>query len=126
MNNEITYHVDGDYLIPDLFIVNHINENYQIAKYGRLRLKYLIEHKRSFYVELLFKGKLLEHLTLIDKDVNKILENHIKKLTKVEEIDEKLKETNEMEWVQAINNIKNRAKEIVLKEVIYWQEVCYE
>ena len=73
MNNEITYHIDGDYLIPDLFIVNHINENYKIGKYGRLRLKYLVEHKRFFYVELLLKGKLLEHLTLIDKDANKTL-----------------------------------------------------
>ena len=120
MTNEITYHIDGDYLIPDLFIVNHINENYQIGKYGRLRLKYLIEHKRSFYVELLLNGKLLEHLTLIDKDANKTLEHHINKLAKAEGIDEKLKETNEMEWVQAMNNIKNRAEEIVLKEVIYW------
>lgn len=97
-----------------------INENYQIRKYGRLRLKYFVEHKRSFYVELLLKGKLLEHLTLIDKDANKTLELHINKLAKAEGIDEKLKETNEMEWVQAMNNIKNRAEEIVLKEVIYW------
>lgn len=119
MNNEITYHIEGDYLIPDLFIVNHINENYQIGKYSRLRFKYLVEHKRSFYVELLLKGKLLEHLTLIDKDANKTLESHINKLAKAEGIDEKLKETNEMEWVQAMNNIKNRAEEIVLKEVIY-------
>ena len=48
------------------------------------------------------------------------MENHIKKLAKAEEIDEKLNETNKIEWVQAMNNIKNRAKEIVLKEVIYW------
>ena len=120
MNNEITYPIDRDYLIPDLFIVNHINENYQIGKYGRLKLKYLVEHKRSFYVELLLNGKLLEHLTLIDKDANKTLEHHINRLAKAEGIDERLKRTNEMEWVQAMNNIKNRAEEIVLKEVIYW------
>lgn len=77
MNNKITYHIDGDYLIPDLFIVNHIIENYQIGKYGRLRLKYLVKHKRTFYVELLLNGKLLEHLTLIDKDANETLEHHI-------------------------------------------------
>ena len=94
MNNEITYHIGGDYLIPDLFIVNHINENYQIRKYGRLRLKYLVEHKRTFYVELLLKGELLEHLILIDKNANKTLEHHINKLAK--------------------------AEGIVLKEVIYW------
>ena len=82
--------------------------------------KYLVEHKRTFYVELLLKGKLLEHLTLIDKDANKTLEHHINKLAKAEVIDEKLKEANEMEWVQAMNNIKKRAEEIVLNEVIYW------
>ena len=123
MNNEITYHIDGDYLIPDLFIVNHINENYQIGKYGRLRLKYLVEHKRSFYVELLLKGKLLEHLTLIDKDASNRVSDMVNKLAQAEEIDENLKESNEIEWVQSMNNIKNRAEEIVLKEVIYWQEV---
>lgn len=80
----------------------------------------MVEHKRTFYVELLLKGKLLEHLTLIDKDANKTLEYHINQLAKAEGINEKLKETNEMEWVQAMNNIKNRAEEIVLKEVIYW------
>ena len=120
MNNEITYHIDGDYLIPDLFIVNHITENYQIGKYGRLRLKYLVERKRTFYVELLLKGKLLEHLTLIDKDASKRVSYMVNKLAQAEGIDEKLKETNEMEWVQAMNNIKNRAEEIVLNEVIYW------
>ena len=120
MNNEITYHIEGDYLIPNLYIKDYKKCDYSIGKYGRLRLKYLVEHKRSFYVELLLKGKLLEHLTLIDKDANKTLEHHINKLAKAEGIDEKLKETNEMEWVQAMNNIKNRAEEIVLKEVIYW------
>ena len=80
----------------------------------------MVEHKRTFYVELLLKGKLLEHLTLIDKDANKTLEYHINQLAKAEGINEKLKETNEMEWVQAMNNIKNRAEEIVLSELIYW------
>ena len=120
MNNEITYYIDGDYLIPDLFIVNHINDNYKIGKYGRLKLKYLVEHKRSFCVELFLNGKLLEHLILIDKDANKTLKSHISKLAKVEGIDENLKQNNEMEWVQAMNNIKNRAEEIILNEVVYW------
>ena len=59
----------------------------------------------------------MEHLTLIDKDANETLEHHINKLAKAEGIDEKLKENNETEWVQAMNNIKNRAVEIVLKEI---------
>lgn len=120
MNNEITYHIDGDYLIPDLFIVNHVTENYQIGKYGRLRLNYLKEHKRVIYTELLLTGKLSKHLALIDEDAKKRVSDIVNKLAVAEGINEDLKRTNQMEWVQAMNNIKNRAEEIVLKEVIYW------
>ena len=120
MNNKITYHRKGDYLIPDLYIENNKNNDYHIGKYGRLRLKYLKEHKRSLYTELLLDGKLSKHLALIDEDAKKRLDYIIKQLAKAERIDENLKRTNQMEWVQAMNNIKNRAEETVLSELIYW------
>ena len=125
MNNKITYRIDGNYLISDLFIVNHINENYQIGKYGHLRLNYLKEHKRVLYTELLLTGKLSKHLALIDEDAKKRVSDIINKLAKAEDINEDFKRTNQMEWVQAMNNIKNRAEETVLNELIYWQEVFY-
>jgi len=116
--NKITYHKEGDYLIPDLAIKND-NKDYHIGKYGHLRLKYLKEHKRGFYTELIMDGQLAKHLALIDKRASKIVSATIKKLAKQEGVNEELKANNQMDWVQAMNNIKNRAEEIVLNEIIY-------
>ena len=104
---KITYHKEGDYLIPDLYIKNYKKNDYHIGKYGRLRLKYLKEHNRGLYTELLLDGKLDKHLALIDEDANKRLNDIIKKLAKEEGINEKLKSTNQMQWVQSMNAYKN-------------------
>ncbi len=118
MRNDITYHKEGDYLIPDLTIEND-NKNYHIGKYGYLRLKYLKEHKRGFYTELIMAGQLANHLSDVDEVASKMISDTIKKLAEKEGINEELKATNQMEWVQAMNNIKNRAEEIVFRELIY-------
>ena len=118
MRNNITYHKEGDYLIPNLIIKND-NKNYHIGKYGHLRLKYLKENKRGFYTELIMTGQLANHLSNIDGFATKIVSNTIKKLAEQEGINEELKATNQLEWVQAMNNIKNRAEEIIFKELIY-------
>ena len=120
MNNKITYHREGDYMIPNLYIENNKNNNYSIGKYSRLRLNYLKEHKRVLYTELLLTGKLSKHLALIDEDAKKRVSDIVTKLAKAEGVNEDLKRTNQMEWVQAMNNIKNRAEETVLNELIYW------
>lgn len=117
MNNKITYHREGDYLIPNLYLPKQPEGH--IGKYGRLRLDYLKEHKRGYYTELMLNGKLPDHSASIDKDANKRVSDIIKKLAESEGIDENLKQSNQMEWVQAMNNIKNRAEEIVLNEIIY-------
>ena len=117
---KITYHKAGDYFIPDLYIKNYTKSDYHIGKYGRLRLNYLKEHKRGYYTELMLTGELLEHLAGVDKDANKRVSDIIKKLAESEGIDENLKQFNQLEWVQAMNNIKNRAEETVLNELIYW------
>ena len=120
MNNKITYRKKGDYLIPNLYIENNKNNNYSIGKYGRLRLNYLKEHKRVLYTELLLTGKLSKHLALINEDAKKRVSDIVNKLAVAEGVNEDLKRTNQMEWVQAMNNIKNRAEEVVLSELIYW------
>ena len=119
MNNKITYRREGDYLIPNLYIKNYKKSDYSIGKYGRLRLNYLKEHKRVLYTELILTGKLSEHLSIIDKDANKRIADIVNKLVISEGVNEDLKRTNQMEWVQAMNNIKNRAEEIVFNELIY-------
>lgn len=116
--NEITYHREGDYLIPDL-IVKNSNEDYHIGKYGRSRLNYLKEHKIGLYTELIISGELSSHLASIDSEADKRVSDIINKLVETEGIDESLKQTNQMQWVQAMNNIKNRAEEIVYNDIIY-------
>lgn len=114
---KITYHKEGEYWIPNLYLPKQPNG--YIRKYGRLRLNYLKDFKRGLYTELLISGTLKQHLLDIDKSVTYKVNELIKQLAEVEHIDENLKEHHQMEWVQAMNNIKNRAEEIVFIEILY-------
>lgn len=115
--NEITYHREGDYLIPNLYLPKQPEKS--IGKYGRLRLNFIKEHKKDLYTELLINGTLKQHLIEIDENATDKVNELIKQLAKVEHIDENLKEHHQIEWVQAMNNIKNRAEEIVFNEILY-------
>ena len=115
--NEITYHREGDYLIPDLYLPKQPKGS--IGKYGRLRLNYLKDFKKGLYTELLISGTLKQHLIEIDKSTTDKVNQLIKQFAELEHIDENLKEHHQMEWVQAMNNIKNRAEEIVFNEILY-------
>ena len=115
---KITYHQEGDYLIPDLIMDNSC-EDYHIGKYGRLRLNYIKEYKRGLYTELMINGTLSKHLADIEKTASERINFIIKQLSKSENINEDLKSSNQLAWVQAMNNIKNRAEEIVYNEIIY-------
>lgn len=116
--NKITYHKEGDYLIPNLIMENSY-ENYHIGKYGRLRLNYIKNYKRDLYTELMINGTLSKHLADIENATNKRIGLIVKQLAKSENVDEDLKSCNQLAWVQAMNNIKNRAEEIVYNEIIY-------
>ena len=106
----ITYHKEGDYLIPDL-IMEKSNSTYNVGKYGHLRNNFLKEHKRGLYTELMINGTLTDHLIDIDKTATARVNTIINKLAK--------KSREQLAWVQAMNNIKNRAEEIVFNELIY-------
>ena len=116
--NKITYHKEGDYLIPDLIMENSY-ENYHIVKYGRLRLNYIKKYKRGLYTELLINGTLSKHLADIENAANERISLIIKQLAESENTNEDLKSNNQLTWVQAMNNIKNRTEEIVYNEIIY-------
>ena len=116
--NKITYHKEGDYLIPDL-IMEISNEDYHVGKYGHLRNDFLKEHKRGLYTELMIKGTLLDHLADIDKTATARVKTIINQFAKAENVNEHLKQSNQLEWVRCMNNIKNRAEEIVFNEFIY-------
>lgn len=116
--NKITYHREGDYLIPDLIMENSC-EDYHIGKYGRLRLNYIKETKRGLYTELMINGTLSKHLAEIEKTAFERVSIIIKQLSELENVNEALKSRDQLAWVQAMNNIKNRAEEIVFNEILY-------
>ena len=121
MNNsnfEITYHKEGDYLIPDL-VIKKETDNYQIGKYGYLRLDFLKNYKRGLYCELCLKNELNKHLIEIDKEVTIKVNNLIKELAKKENVSVYPDGKEPLSWTQKMNNIKNRAEEIVLNEGIF-------
>lgn len=119
---KITYTKCGDYLLQNLTLAE--KENKQLNKYGLLRLEYLKKNKKSLYQELLMKDKLNEHLfsvSIIAEDrINNIINDLIKSDSS---ITEKLKSGNQLLWIQKMNNCKNIAEDIVLKEIIYGDEI---
>ena len=115
---ELEYRKCGDYYIPNLVAPENM-KNFKIGKYGNLRLRYLKEHKKGEYTILLIDNKLQKHLMDIDKTANKRFDLLMKQFIEKENITEELKATNQMEWVCRMNNIKNRAEEIIFNELIY-------
>ena len=113
----ISYTKKGDYLLPDLILKE--KEQYNIGKYGLLRLEYIKKEKLGLYFDLVVNDTLNEYLHNIDITVMEKVQSLIKKLAEKDNINEKLKQDNQMLWVSKINNIKNIAEEIILKEYIY-------
>ena len=106
---KITYHQEGDYLIPDL-VIKKDRRHYQIGKYGYLRLNFLKNHKRGLYCELCLKNELNKHLIEVDNEANIKLNNLIKELAKKENVSVCPDEKEPLSWTQKMNNIKNRAE----------------
>ena len=90
-----------------------------IEKYRRLRLNYLRNFYISFYTELLISGTLKQHLPDIDNDASNKFNSLIKDFAEDENVNELLKKYHQIEWVQAINNFKNRTEKIIWNEIIY-------
>ena len=123
MDNKITYRKVGDFYLPNLAFPKSKYSNYKLGKYGRMRARYLKEHKKAEYTILLIDGKLDEHLYNTDIECKKRFELLMKQFAEKENITEELKSTNQMEWVSRMNNIKNCVEEIIFKELIYIKEV---
>ena len=112
-----TYRQEGDYLIPNL--VPPDTESYSVGRYGRMHRKFLKEHHRILYDNLLINGTLWKHLAEIDQSCNEQMETIISSMAKQENVTEELKDADQMEWVRRMNSIRNRAEEIILHELIY-------
>ena len=113
----ISYTKQGDYLLPNLILKN--KKQYVIGKYGLLRLEYIKKYKLGLYFDLLVNNTLNEYLHDIDTTVMEKVQKLIKELSEKDNINEELKQNNQLLWVSKMNNIKNIAEEIILKEYIY-------
>ena len=118
MTRELTYTQIGDYLYPDLYLPE-TEEDTPMGKYGMLHKTYLKENKPMLYDRLLLAGKLDGHLMDIDRRATEMVEQLTRELAQQNRVDEEMKATNQMAWVQAMNNFKASAEEVVLRQLIY-------
>ena len=110
-----TYRQEGDYLLPNL----EAPESPQIGIWGQRRLQYLSTNKRVLYTTMLMGDTLIDHLEGVDKSAEEMFNHLVVQMEAQEGVTEGLKANNQLEWVQRMNNIRNRAAEIIFKELIY-------
>ena len=115
--NELTYTRSGDYWIPDLSLSQQ--ETQPLGKYGRMRKKYLQEHRPVLWNSLILSEKLYPHLREIDETANRRLERMMPELMQSAGVTEALKASDPMKWVGLMNNLKAQAEEVILTELIY-------
>ena len=117
---EITYHKEGDFFVPDLYLEKEDYENdYIIGKYGHLRLEYLKNYKKAEYIILFMNCTLRKHIVETDKQAKQRFEMLMKQMLEKNPIDENLKNTDPLKWTGLMNNYKNWVEEIVFRELIY-------
>ena len=117
---EITYHQEGDYFIPDLYLEKEDYEkDYNVGKYGRLRLDYLKNHKKAEYTIMFMEKSLRKHIVETDKLAKKRFRTLMIQMLEKNPIDENLKNTDPLKWTGLMNNYKNSVEEIIFKELIY-------
>lgn len=116
---ELEYQKTGYFYLPKVSFPIEDEKIENIGKYELLRLEYLKEYKRGYYTFLMITGSVPFELRNIDSAANERVKKIIKQLAEQENVNEELKAKDQLEWVRCMNNIKNRAEEIVLKELIY-------
>lgn len=115
-----TYTKVGDYYIPDLKLADEaFLDDMSLGKYGLLRESYLKEHKSALYNHLLLTGKLRSHVYDVEQQAQQLLDTITPQMMKLENVTEKLKATNQLEWVARMNNIKALIEEIIFSEIVY-------
>lgn len=112
-----TYLMQGDYRLPNL--IPPTEEERHIGIWGQRRLNYLKHHRKVLYYNLLTSGKLHSHIADIEEQAQNLFSRLVKKHAKKEGITEQLKATDQMKWVQKMNNIRERVTETVYSDVVY-------
>lgn len=111
------YEIQGNYLLPNLTLQDE--EQYSIGVWGMRHRRYLKQHHKVIYYNLLTASKLNSYLADIDKRERLLFDETVKSLAEKENVTEKLKAKNAMLWMQKMNNIRNRATEIVNNQIIF-------
>ena len=114
---ELTYTERNGIFYPDLALPKQTN--YPIGKYGRMRLGFMLKHRRGTYTTILTEGRLNQYLHEIDEQGRELMEHTLSLLVKERGITEELKAADPLRWVQEMNNAKHDAEEFVLNELIY-------
>ena len=114
---ESTHTREGDYNLPNLLPPQE--EPVPHGKYALLRKKFLKEHRRVTYTNLLTSGKLNSHLAEVQQTAQRRMEEIVAQMSKAQGVTEELKASDQMKWVGLMNNIQNAAEEMVLAELIY-------
>ena len=115
-NNGLWYELQGDYYLPCLKLPE---EEQPIGIWGQRHRRYLKEHRKAVYANLLISGRLNGYLVDIDREAEEMFSRLVERMAEAEDITEKLKADNTILWVGRMNNIRNRAMEIVNSEIIY-------
>ena len=118
---EITYTLVGDYYIPNIALPE---ENHPIGKWGRMHREYLKEHHTIRFNDLVLSGQLWTYLADLNEQVHERLTLILEQMKVSEDVTEELKATDQMVWIGAMNSIRNRAEEIILREMIYGEDVA--
>ncbi|MBQ3563443.1 MAG: TnpV protein [Clostridia bacterium] len=115
--NGLWYELQGDYYIPCLKFPEE--EQQSIGVWGQRHLRHIKQNSKVLYLNLLTSGKLNRYLSDLDKQAEEMFSRLVKQMAKCEGVTEQLKADNQMEWVGRMNNIRNRAMEIVNADLIY-------
>jgi hypothetical protein len=115
--NEIEYTMQGDYQLPNLILPEQ--PKVTLGRYARMRRRFLKEHHRVLYYNLLTKGQLTAHLSEVEQRATAMEETLVRQMAERESLSESLKETNIVSWTRRMNNLRNSAQEIVMAEVIF-------
>ena len=121
-SNGLWYELIGDYYIPVLTLSSE--EQRPIGKWGRMHRDYLKEHRPILYNDLILSGQFWTYLADLNEQAQERLSLIIEQMKATEGVTEALKAADQMAWVGAMNSIRNRAKEIILRELIYGEDVA--
>lgn len=115
--NGISYTLQGDYYLPDIALPNE--EQQPVGLWGQRHLRYIKQHRKVLYTNLLTSGKLNSYLVDIDKQAEEMFSRLVKQMVEREGVTEQFKADNQMEWVGRMNSIRQRVTEVVNEEIVY-------